>query len=394
MKTFGRRLSDVLLKEIHLPGVVVLTGMRQVGKTTLLKYIFDSVQSPSKVFLDLENPINQKVFEEDNFDNILVNLENFGFVPGKKSYVCLDEIQLAPRVVSAVKYLYDKYKIKFFLTGSSSFYLKNLFPESLAGRKVTYELFPLDFQEFLVIKGKERKPAASFSAAVKQKSRISCQLYKKFYEEYLDFGGFPAVVLASGQERKRRILEDIFKSYFEKDVRVMADFKDLGKLRDFIVLLAARAGSKIEISNIASDLGLSRETIYSYLGFLEKTYFVFLLSPYARNTGSEVRGAKKVYFCDNGLLNYASRVSGGSLFENAVFHDLRKYGKLNYYEKYKGGEIDFILDKKIAFEVKTSAGAADLKRLSRQGGELGLRNHFLITREYCDLPRTIPAQDL
>jgi len=335
--------------------------MRQVGKITLMRQIFDRIKSPNKVFLDMENPLNRKIFEEENFDNILSNLERLNFSPGKKSFIFLDEVQLAPNIVKAVKYLYDHYKIKFFLTDSSSFYLKNLFPESLAGRKVVYELFPLDFEEFLIFKEIKKKKIMGFSTKAKSKNKIGFELHKNIFAEYLEFGGFPAVALERDRTRKKQLLEDIFKSYFEKDIKSLAEFRELGKLTDLILLLTNRVGSKIEITKIASEIGVSRDTVYSYLSFLENTYFIFLLSPFSRKVNGEVRGAKKVYFCDNGLLNYLGRVTDGALFKDVVFKNLGKYGELNYYERYKGPEIDFILNKEFAFEAKIKPVKQDLK---------------------------------
>ena len=393
MKIYERRLTRVLLKEIKLPRIVVLTGMRRVGKTTLMREIYNVVEN-HKIFLDLENPLNRKIFEEENFDNILLNLEALGFLLGKKSYIFLDEIQLAPEIVKAIKYLHDHYKIKFFLTGSSSFYLKNLFPESLAGRKVVYELFPLDFEEFLIFKEKERDTPSRFLLKAKQKKKISYQLYHKFLEEYIEFGGFPAVVLESDHNIKKQLLGDIFTSYFEKDVRTLADFKELGKLRDLILLLTQRVGSKIDISKISSEIGISRETVYSYMNFLEKTYFIFLVGPFVHSRNGEVRGAKKVYFCDCGLLNYLGKVSAGGLFENSMFNNLRKYGFLSYYQRYKGSEVDFILEEKLGFEVKQKATEFDVNRLQRVAKSLRLKEYYVISQNYSDLSRVILGQDL
>ncbi len=394
MKIFPRRLSQAFIKEIDSPRIVILTGMRQVGKTTLMRQAYNAIDDKNKIFLDLENPLNQKIFEEENFDDILLNLHSLGFSSHKKSFIFLDEVQLAPKIVKAVKYLYDHYKIKFFLTGSSSFYLKNLFPESLAGRKILYELFPLDFEEYLFFMEKDKKPLAAFPSKAGKKSRFSWQLYKKLFEDYLEFGGFPAVALEGGGSRKKKILEDIFSSYFEKDIKALADFKDAGKLRDLILLLTSRVGSKIEITKIASEIGLSRDTVYSYLNFLEKTYFIFLIRPFARSIDGEVRGARKVYFCDTGLLNYLGRVTTGAVFENSVFNNLKKYGSINYYERYKGPEIDFVMDEKFAFEVKNKAGQQDIKRLHKIAKNLKLKASYVIVKEYSDLSRVILAQDL
>ncbi|MCX7716476.1 MAG: AAA family ATPase [Endomicrobia bacterium] len=94
--------------------MVVLTGMRQVGKTTLIKKFFETINSDNKIYFDLENPINQKVFEEKNYDNILANFKEFGVNPKKKLYVFIDEVQYMPEIIKVIKYLYDNYKIKFF----------------------------------------------------------------------------------------------------------------------------------------------------------------------------------------------------------------------------------------------------------------------------------------
>lgn len=216
----------------------------------------------------------------------------------------------------------------------------------------------------------------------------------KFFEEYMFYGGFPKVVLEENPERKKLIITDIFKSYFEKDVKTLSDFKDLGKLRDTILLLAGRIGSKIEVSKIAVEIGVSRETIYSYLYFLERTYFIFLVSPFAKNINGEVRGAKKIYFCDTGLLNQISKVSEGILFENAVFLNLKNYGKVNYYQRYKGPEIDFILDETIGFEVKLNARTVNINKLKRIAESIGLKEYYVISKDFVDGDKVIIATDL
>lgn len=391
---YPRKLKLALLEEISKPQAVVVTGMRQVGKTTLFFDIYNYIESDNKVFIDLENPLNQEIFEEKNYDNIILNLKEVGLKSHKNAFVFIDEIQLMPEIVNPVKYLYDHYRIKFFLTGSSSFYLKGLFPESLAGRKSVYELFPLDFEEFLTFKEKERKFAKTFEEKVKNKNKINYEIFKNYYDEYLTFGGFPAVVKDEDVQRKKMILSDIFKSYFEKDVRTISDFKNINKLRDTILLLANRCGSKIEISKISSEIEVSRETIYSYITFLEKTYFISLVQPFSKSMNGEVRGARKVYFCDTGLLNYLVKIPEGNLLENAVFNALKKIGKINYYERYKGGEIDFIIDGKIGIEVKMKAIEADLKILKRLADKLKLKKFFIISKNFSDLENVIMAQDL
>lgn len=388
---YPRKVLQEIMKYIESKEIIVLTGMRQVGKTTLYRIIFDSINSDNKIFLDVENPIDQKVFEEEDFNNIVRNFERLGIDSKKKMYTFIDEIQAMPGIVKAIRYLYDNYDIKFFITGSSSFYLKSLFTESLAGRKFLFEMFPLDFEEFLIFKNQKRQFYEDFEEKDKQKNFIIYEKLKRFYDEYLEFGGFPAVVLAENVEEKKMKLKDIFKSYFEKDIKILADFKDIRAMRELILLVMQRCGSKLEITKLASEIGVSRETIYSYLNFLEGTYFILLVTPFSRNVDREVSGSRKIYLCDNGLLNNFSKVSEGSLFENAVFLNIKKYGKINYYQKRTGGEIDFIINKEIAIEVKLKGTESDLKKLERISASLDIKDYYLITKDFSNEKGFIPA---
>lgn len=393
-KLYPRKLLPQLEKHLSSREIVVLTGMRRTGKTTLYRMLFERINSGNKAFLDMENPIEQKVFEEKDYNNILLNLAEFGIDSGKKAYVFLDEIQAMPHAVKAVKYLHDHKNIKFFLTGSSSFYLKHLFPESLAGRKFVFEIFPLDFEEFLTFKNKGIRFQESFKKKDLHKNQIRYEKLKKDYEEYLEFGGFPGVVLAGNKNDKKLKLNDIFKSYFEKDVRVLADFKEISSFRNLILLLMQRIGSKVEISKLASEIGVSRETVYSYLSFLEATYFVHFVRPFSKNVDREVSGGKKVYLCDSGILNHFAKVSEGSLFENSVFLNLKKYGRLNYYQKRSGAEIDFILNNNISLEAKSTGTEFDFRKLSRASKSLGIKQSYLITKNFSKNKNLIPAAEL
>src|SRR3989338_3161618 len=139
------------------PETIVITGMRRTGKTTLLRFMYEKVGQNNKLFLDLENTLNRKYFEEEDYERIKFNLEVLGLNFQNKAFLFLDEIQFIKNLPSIVKYLADHYSVKFFLTGSSSFYLKNLFSESLSGRKYIFELFPLNLNDFLRLKGKQMK---------------------------------------------------------------------------------------------------------------------------------------------------------------------------------------------------------------------------------------------
>lgn len=392
---YRRSIQNELEEQLKFKEIVVVTGMRRVGKTTLLRMIFDSIKDENKVFLDLENLIDQEIFHEKDFNNIWSNLKQLGLSPEKRAYIFLDEIQASPEITKAVKYLYDHYNIKFFLTGSSSFYLKNLFPESLAGRKVVFELFPLDFSEFLVFKNVKKDTFDTFREKESSKNKIAFEKQYPFFREYCRFGGFPQVVLEENEAQKSRYLSDILSSYFEKDIHQMADFRNLTAIKELIRLLLPRVGSKLEITKIAHEIGVSRETIYTYLSFLEGSYFLYRISPFSINVDREISGTKKVYFCDNGLLNLFGKVSEGSLLENAVFLNLKQFGPINYYQKRNGKEIDFVIPGlKAAFEVKKKGTAFDLQNLEKLALSLKLDQYYVISELFTDGKGLILAQDI
>jgi len=363
------------------PESIVVTGMRRTGKTTLLQFIYDGINSPNKLFIDLENTLNRKYFEEEDYERIRLNFEVLGLDFKKKAYLFLDEIQFVKNVPSVVKYLYDHYKVKFFLTGSSSFYLRNLFSESLAGRKYIFELFPLNFREFLRLKGEKINPPL-------EASNISESVFKtldRFYDEFLRFGGFPGVVAKENFQEKRKALNGIFSSYFQLEVVQLGDFRKTSIVRDLILLLMQRAGSRLDIQKLASELGVSRPTIYEYLAFLEGTYFIQLIKPYSKNRDVEIRGSEKVYVCDSGLLNNIAQASEGALFENNICQLLRPKGELHYYQKGKNKEVDFILNRKEAYEVKLRPSLQDLNYLRNTSEALGIKKYKLISRYYSNL---------
>lgn len=394
---YRRKIQADLEKQLTTREIVVITGMRRTGKTTLMKMLFDKIKSKNKVFLDFQNILDQKVFDEIDFNNIFANLKYYGIKLEEKVYIFIDEIQFKPEVTGAVKYLYDHYDVKFFITGSSSFYLKNLFPESLAGRKVTFELYPLFFEEFLTFNDISLESGENFEEKSSSKNFIEYQKLSKFYEEYLKFGGFPQIVLEKNEKQKQLMLNDIFSSYFQIDVITLADFKKIDAFKKLIFLLMERVGSKLDISKLSSILGVSRDTAYSYLSLLEGTYFIYLINPFTLNKDKEVSGTKKVYLCDNGIVNQFSQVSKGSLLENSVFLNLKKYGTINYYQKRNGAEIDFIVKNGndiTALEVKSNAVENDLKYLKRISDQLAIQKYYLISNSFNNIANSICAYQI
>jgi predicted AAA+ superfamily ATPase len=378
---FKRDLLVKLLPALDAPESIVITGMRRTGKTTLLRHLYSLVPGRNKLFLDLENPLNRKYFEDDNYERIKSNLSFLGLDFGRRAHVFLDEIQHQKNLPSAAKYLIDHADVKFYMTGSAGFAVKNLFTETLAGRKRLFELYPLTFREFLVFKD-SRLVLPEDPTAV---GRPVFDAVTPLFEEYLAFGGFPGVVLKASAEEKLEALDEIFSSYFNQDVIQLGDFRKNAVLRDFILLLAARVGSKLDIQKISRELGVARPTLYDYLAFLEGTSFLQLVRPLTSGRAGEIRKAPKVYLCDVGLAGRLARLDAGLLLENAVFQNLRPKGELRYFQKKNGSEIDFILDRRAGFEVKQSPQPSDLGRARSAASRIRLESCALVSRNYSKL---------
>lgn len=388
-----RLILSQIDKYVDHKNAIVVTGMRQVGKTTLMRFVFEQIKDKPKLWFDFDNPLDQKLFENVEYRNIYETLKNQSKAAGnERIFVFIDEIQNFPEITKVMKFLIDQYDVKFFVTGSSSFYLKNLFPESLSGRKFLYELTPLSFQEYLYFRNKISFEDASnwnMEKAVEFSNLIDFKKREADYADFIKFGGFPEVCLSENRATKEDVLKNIFVSFFEKDLKILSDYKDIRELRDLILLLVPRVGSMLDVTKIASELGVSRVKIYDYLYFLQGTFFIKLIPKFSKSVGRVVAGGMRVYFSDTGILNSIGSVNEGQLFENVAINQLGRYGTIHFYRGKSGAEIDAVLDKKAAFEIKTRGTKEYLKDLEKRSNGIGIKNYFLVSRDYADVPKTI-----
>lgn len=369
-------LSEHLLQK----QVTVITGMRRVGKSTALQYLLGQVSHGNKLYLDCERVEIRVLLNRPDYESIAEELQLRGLDFLKPCVIALDEIQLVENLPSFIKYIYDTYKVKFIVTGSSSYYMKNQFSESLAGRKRIFEMFPLSFKEFLQFK----------KAGIRQPDKYSWQPYnkawfnrcKEFYEEYIRYGGFPEVVIQSSINDKEELLKDIINSYVELDVKLISDYSASEDLYNLVKLLAARAGNKIDYTKLSSIAGINRQKMAGYIQLLQYTYLIYLVKPFTRNIDKEISQQPKLYFADTGILNTLAglQISSGQLFENSIAAQLHPQGEIKYYQKKTGQEIDFIFDNTIAIEVKETAIAQDKQVLMQRASGLGLKKQILISR--------------
>ena len=355
--------------------ILAITGLRRIGKTTALKHLYNKVKSDNKIFLDLEKLEFRHIFNIDRYDEIITSLEIEGIDFEKKAYIFLDEIQLIKNIASFIKYIYDNYNVKFVVSGSSSYYMKGAFTESLAGRKRIFELWPLDFNEFLNFKGvNDKLPKFDY----KPTNQHYINKHHSLYKEFIEYGGFPEVILEKNKKEKTALLKDITNSYLKFDILFLSDFTNIDELYKVIKLLSSRVGSKVDYTKLSNISGIGRHKIKDYLLFLENTYFIKLVKPFVTNPDREIALQTKLYFTDTGILNTFTNISEGAIFENAIANQLSLKGDIKFYAKRTGQEIDFILNEKIAFEVKETPTPSDLRILNRRAKNINIEKTALI----------------
>lgn len=368
-----KRSEALKTLQAHLvkPQHSILIGPRQVGKTTLVKQLANILEEEGEQwsFLTLEDPhILEAINEHPE------NIFNYTMLPsdliiGKKLYLIIDEVQYAKNPSNFLKLLYDKYKeqIKVIATGSSAFYIDKSFEDSLAGRKKVFELFPLSFDEFLHFKQEDDLVKEWYE--MQKRDQYQGPNYTKiniYFEEYLIYGGYPAVVLAETIEEKESLLKELVSSYMKKDA-LEAGVREELKFFQLARLLADQVGRLVNSHELGNTLKMSGATVDNYIHIMQERFIANLLSPFYGNLRKELTKMPKVYFSDNGLRNalinnftkISDRADKGELLENYVYIRLRNLyheDNLHYWRTADGNEVDFIVEQGIkqglAYEVK------------------------------------------
>lgn len=320
---FNRSISNAALKAAGEYPVLVITGPRQSGKTTLVQQLF-----PDYPYVLLEDPDQRRYANEDPR----------GFLDEFKDGAVLDEAQRAPELFSYLQGIVDKNPRpgRFILTGSQQFGLMSGITQSLAGRVAMMILLPFSLEEL--------------SAGELRPERLEDLLYQGLYPPIHDRQIDPS-----------RWYGNYVVTYIERDVRQLISIRDLGAFETFLRMCAARCGQLLNLSSLAGDCGISHNTARSWLSVLEASYIVHTLPPHFRNFSKRLIKSPKLYFLDPGLAAWLLEVRNpdqlsthsmrGALFETWIFSELLKglYNKgekssLYFWRDRSGLEIDFVAD--------------------------------------------------
>ncbi|MEZ4828911.1 MAG: ATP-binding protein [Bacteroidia bacterium] len=375
-----RKIFGHLLQHLQKQEHTILIGARQTGKSTLLKQLAEFLSNTGEQVVSLNLERKDILIELDRSAESI--FKYFNPEHSSRTFILIDEIQYLADPSHFLKLLYDEYagKIKIIATGSSAFYIDRQFKDSLAGRKKIFELPTLDFEEFLLFKGEESlcEQIKSFRSGKIKKSIFEMQLWI-FLEEYLTYGGYPAVVLETGIQEKIERLMELRDSFVKRDI-LESGITDEIKFYRMMILLAGQTGSLLNVNELANTLRISAATAEEYLFVLQKCFHIGLLKPFFNNLRKELVKMPKIYFNDLGLRNMLvsyfapveQRADKGALLKNYVYRRLiEQYARehIKFWRTSDGNEVDFVVEETLegghAVEVKFSSAEVSVSRYNK-----------------------------
>lgn len=317
-----RRNTDKINEAVKTRPVVLLTGVRQVGKSSLLKRLFTEAEYVT---------LDKILFAQEAEENPSQFLNRF------EKQVIVDEIQYAPSLFRDLKIKVDEerdLKGKWILTGSQQFVLMQQLSESLAGRVRVLNLNSLSATEL--------NQANLFT---NKRDFLWKGGFPEIWAENLDAGDF---------------FDDYIRTYLERDLKQVLNVTNLRDFRRFLSMLALRVGQLVNLSEISKEIGVAVNTVKAWVNALEISGLIILLPPYYNNLGKRLIKTPKLYFCDNGLVASLLNINSlealnnspylGNLWENLVFTEFIKEGyqsgkNIFFFRDQNGVEIDFIVEK-------------------------------------------------
>lgn len=337
---------DTSLIPWELNKVVTFAGCRRVGKTylmfQLINELTETVERESVFYINFEDERLDK--STDILTELIPTIEEI-YGRKKELYLFLDEIQNVENWDSWVRQVNDSRRdVRLFLSGSSSKLSSREIPTALRGRTLTFEVFPLSFQEFLKFKGFNVPEQVEFSMRKPELLNL--------LREYVLLGGFPEVVLTEDIRIKKMLVRDYFNTIISLDVVERYGVRNSGELRAFIRLLLNSeyfSLSKLERTMKSLGYSISKATLSNYLHYLQECYFAFPLEIYSPKVKLRIQHPKKIYFVDNSFLTFLSikfSENFDRLMENTVFIELLRRGEEVNYARGDNWEMDFVLPNK------------------------------------------------
>lgn len=316
-----RKINEKILLYKKTFRAIAIMGVRQSGKTTICKSIFDNYQ-----YFNFENITTQKFATDEPQD----------FLSNNSAGAIYDEIQRVPQLFNYLQEILDNTteRGKYILTGSSNFLLNEKITQSLAGRVGYIEMYPLSYNEIK-----------------------NAEVYSVWH--HIFYGGYPEVWVNAIDPAI--FYPNYIQTVIERDIRQLVNIKNINLFQNFISFIATFAGQEVNFAKIGMELGIDLKTVQAWIGYLKIAGIIYLLPPYYANYGKRVVKKSKLYFVDSGILcallkiNELSQLENhplkGALFENYCILNLVKensyqINKSNFYfwRSNNGVEIDLIIE--------------------------------------------------
>lgn len=325
---FSRIIERGIYDSFFSGKAIILIGPRQVGKTTLVNKLLTSYQQEF-ILLNGDDPTIIQLLQNVNTEQLLQ-------IIGAKKIVFIDEAQRIPNIGITAKIIIDHFKsVQLILSGSSAIEINQQTQEPLTGRKWTYYLWPISWEEY--------------------QAEVGYVQAEQDLETRLVFGFYPDVI--NRKMRQKETLQELSDSYLYKDILIYGNIKKPDVIQKLVQALAHQLGNEVSYKEVGELVGIDPKTVSHYIDLLEKTFVLFRLPTFSRNLRDEIKTNRKIYFYDNGIRNAAigqfqaisNRSDVGALWKNFLVSErikLVSYNKmplLNYFWRTKQQqEVDYV----------------------------------------------------
>jgi predicted AAA+ superfamily ATPase len=347
-----RDLLSEISSALSSPKILIITGLRRVGKSTLLAQIAQTQLTDNYFFVNFEDErlLN---FTADQFDSLHEAL--IGLF-GERKIFLFDEIQNVPEWERFVRRLHDQ-GYRFIITGSNSSILGQELGTKLTGRSVRFELFPFSFTEYIVFRGVD--PPRTSALTTSERGNLL-----KLSREYIQSGGIPDALKYPQLDIHKTLYDDVL----YRDIAARHGIDNVKSLQELAFYLVSNPASEISYNKLKTNLKLgSVNTVKKYISYLENAWLFFTINKYAYSVKEQQIAAKKIFCIDTGMLNavgFSFSKNIGKLMENLVFLQLRRHHQdIYYYKTNQNHEVDFFVpSQQLAIQVCQDLSNKDTKK--------------------------------